>query len=330
MSHFERNELAAAQEPSRTDASQALYADSGVQNPFSLSDSKVAKPFMVAWNDRQMSDTPSVVSSSADQSNYMNNRQDQIAQQAQNTRVDSVNENANTNNNRLGVENNPNQSNVLGVGIDNSPTNINRVGIENNPTNTNRIGIDNSPTNTLNNRVAIENAPQNTLSNRVGIDTHNAVGVGVDAHSGSSSKVGDVSSASVSAGGSSNNVYQSSSKSYLNSRGESLPGNQCQTLAMRADGYFLGSGGGIGFSNSSNKCIEAIAEKVTCDAPAALAAANERNSAAAQSWLSFVNDRQRAEIINHGIKNMQRMSDNATKKSTTCASDSQASAVASD
>lgn len=321
MSHFERNEDAAGNSIGKNgDASQALIADtmpsSLMQNPFALARNNEGK-VNLAWNNEPTTD----VTTPVDQYSSMNNRQDQIAQQAQNTRIDNA---GNNYNNVDGSFTNTNRNNAE-ANVQNNPNQVNSVGIENNPNLSNKvgIGIENNPNNTLSNKVGIENNPTNT----VGIDNSpvntQKTNVGVDAHSGSlsSANVGDVKSSSTSgvlASGNSSNVYSSQSKSYSNYRGEALPGNQCQTFAFRADANYLGTGGGIGISNSDNECIKAIAKKITCDAPAALADANARNSAAAQSWLAFANDAQRAAIINHGIATMQHMSDNAAIKSDAC------------
>ena len=112
-------------------------------------------------------------------------------------------------------------------------------------------------------------------------------------------------------------VYRNNS--YVNARGEALPGNDCQLFAARGDGYFLGTGGGVGVSVSSGICIEAKAEKVTCDASVSLGAANQYNSAAEQSWLQHVNPAQQQQIIEHGLRNTQKISDHAVAKSAECA-----------
>lgn len=123
------------------------------------------------------------------------------------------------------------------------------------------------------------------------------------------------------AGNSANNINVGGNvyKSFSNARGEALPGNECQTFAGRADGFFMGAGGGIGFSNSDIKCIEAKAVKVNCDATETMGRANQYNSAAEQSWLKVANPTQRDEIINHGISNASKISDNVVKKSAECA-----------
>lgn len=194
-------------------------------------------------------------------------------------------------------------------------------GDQTNYNNTNNLRQDQVSQQNLDNR----NTNVNQVDGRVYGSNTNTVGIRNDvrtgdanANSSSSSHVGDVGASASNSGGNSNNVYRSTNTNYTNMRAESLPGNQCTSLALRADGYFMGTGGGIGVSNSNDKCLEAIAEKVTCEAPAALAAANERNSAAAQSWLAYANDSQRAQIIQHGVNNMQRISDNATAKSAAC------------
>ena len=99
---------------------------------------------------------------------------------------------------------------------------------------------------------------------------------------------------------------------------EALPGNDCQLFAVRGDGYFLGTGGGAGLSVSSEECIKARAEKVTCDASVSLGVANQYNSAAEQSWLQHVSPAQQQQIIEHGMRNTQRISDNAVAKSGEC------------
>jgi hypothetical protein len=111
-------------------------------------------------------------------------------------------------------------------------------------------------------------------------------------------------------------IYRNNS--YANARGEALPGNDCQLFAVRGDGYFLGTGGGAGLSVSSEECIKARAEKVTCDASVSLGVANQYNSAAEQSWLQHVSPAQQQQIIEHGMRNTQRISDNAVAKSGEC------------
>lgn len=112
-------------------------------------------------------------------------------------------------------------------------------------------------------------------------------------------------------------IYKNNS--YANARGEALPGNDCQLFAVRGDGYFLGTGGGAGLSVSSGICIEAKAEKVTCDASVSLGVANQYNSAAEQSWLQHVSPAQQQQIIEHGMRNTQKISDHAVAKSAECA-----------
>lgn len=112
-------------------------------------------------------------------------------------------------------------------------------------------------------------------------------------------------------------IYKNNS--YANARGEALPGNDCQLFAARGDGYFLGTGGGAGLSVSSGICIEAKAEKVTCDASVSLGVANQYNSAAEQSWLQHVSPAQQQQIIEHGMRNTQKISDHAVAKSAECA-----------
>lgn len=278
MSQFETNELAARPEALHADASHALLADS-FSNPFQVAAKADVKPVLVASNEPGCQYSQPVEPHTPAVEPHPNPNPQPGDQTSYNT-------------------NNLHQDQVNQQYLDSHNTNVNQVDGRVSGNNTSNIGIHND--------VRTGDANVNSSSNsRVGDVS-------------SQSHVGDVGASANNSGGNSNNVYRSTNTNYTNMRAESLPGNQCTTLAVRADGYFMGTGGGIGVSNSSNKCIEAIAEKVTCEAPAALAAANERNSAAAQSWLAYANDSQRAQIIQHGVNNMQRISDNATAKSAAC------------
>lgn len=115
------------------------------------------------------------------------------------------------------------------------------------------------------------------------------------------------------------NVGGNSYKSFSNARGEALPGTECQSIAVRMDGYFMGTGGAFGISDSDDACLKAKAVKVNCDATETMGRANQVNSAAEQSWLRVANPAQQAEIINHGINNAKHISDNVVKKSAECA-----------
>jgi hypothetical protein len=114
-------------------------------------------------------------------------------------------------------------------------------------------------------------------------------------------------------------VSTGGNKYYSNARVEDLPGNECQLFAGRADGYFMGTGGALGLSYSDKLCVQAKAEKVKCDAPVALGIANKHNSEAEQSWLAVANGAQQQRIIEHGIRNTQKISDSAAQKSDECA-----------
>lgn len=287
---FENREFAAESKQSQGDASQALFADSIGQSPFKMAKQE-AKPVMLAWNDGTTDDggRPPLEPHGGGHTYEPHNpppvdRPDITYNPTNGQNQEQLSQQQQEQINKQNQElNNRNDNNVQGTvksDIDN------------------KVGVD------VNNRVGVDN--------KVGVDASSQNKIGV--------RTGDVTSGSTAnnSGGNSNNVY--SSRSYLNSRGEALPGNDCQTFAVRADGYMLGTGGGIGLSNSSNKCIEAKAEKVTCDAPAALGVANEHNSRAMQSWLAYANEGQRAQIVEHGVRNAQHISDNIASKSDACVS----------
>lgn len=178
----------------------------------------------------------------------------------------------------------------------------------------------------LNNRNEINSANNNKLEGNVegNISGTNKLQSNIDASSANqldasnSVKTGDTSvntgATNVRTG---DTIYKNNS--YANARGEALPGNDCQLFAARGDGYFLGTGGGAGLSVSSGICIEAKAEKVTCDASVSLGVANQYNSAAEQSWLQHVSPAQQQQIIEHGMRNTQKISDHAVAKSAECA-----------
>lgn len=165
---------------------------------------------------------------------------------------------------------------------------------------------------------AQEQAQQQQLNNRNDINSANNNKVEGNIDASNAVRTGDTN---VNTGGTSvrtgDTIYKNNS--YANARGEALPGNDCQLFAVRGDGYFLGTGGGAGLSVSSGVCIEAKAEKVTCDASVSLGVANQYNSAAEQSWLQHVSPAQQRQIIEHGMHNTQRISDNAVAKSAECA-----------
>lgn len=291
MSQFETNELAGKAELSARDASQALFADTLSANPFQVSMKQEYKPVVLAQNESgcqynegscSTTDAPTPPIEPHTPTEPHPEPQPQPESPTYNNNLEQQQQQAQQQQQQQEQQQQNHQQfegNVSGK-------------VEN------HLNLENNPQNTLKNQIGIENNPQNTLKNQVGVDV----------------KQGPVSS--ISGGGNSNNVYKNTS--YANMRGESLPGNDCQTFAIRADGYMLGTGGGIGLSNSSNRCIEAKAEKVTCDAPASLGIANERNTAAVQSWMAYANDRQRSQIIEHGMRNTQHIADNVAAKSDAC------------
>lgn len=159
---------------------------------------------------------------------------------------------------------------------------------------------------------AASNENQLSFDGKQSTTVGNTNGLSNQIEAGSSVKGAGNSANHINVGG---NTY----RSFSNARGEALPGNECQTFAARADGQFMGTGGGIGFSNSSNKCIEAKAVKVNCDATETMGKANQYNSAAEQSWLKVASPAQQEELIKHGIGNALKISDNVVKKSAECA-----------
>ncbi|MBK9619843.1 MAG: hypothetical protein IPO31_11765 [Candidatus Obscuribacter sp.] len=289
---FENRELAADLKQSQGDASQALFADSIGQSPFKMAKQE-AKPVLLAWNDGTTNDggMPPLEPHSGG-GTYEPHNPPPVEQPTNN-----YNPTNNQNQEQLSQQQQEQinkQNQEFNGRVDGNIQGTVKSDIDNNVGVNTKIGVDASS------------------QNKIGVDASSQNKIGV--------QTGDVTSGSAAnnSGGNSNNVY--SSKSYLNSRGEALPGNDCQTFAVRADGYMLGTGGGVGLSNSSNKCIEAKAEKVTCDAPAALGAANEHNSRAMQSWLPYANEGQRAQIVEHGMRNAQHISDNVASKSDACVS----------
>ena len=295
MSQFETNELAGKAELSARDASQALFADTLSANPFQVSMKQEYKPVVLAqnesgcqYNEGSCSTTDAPTPPIEPHTPTEPHPEPQPQPESLTYNNDNRQDQQQQQQQQQQQEQQQRQEQL------NQQQQNNQQRFEGNVSGK----VEGNVSGRVENHLNLENNPQNTLKNQVGVDV----------------KQGPVSS--ISGGGNSNNVYKNTS--YANMRGESLPGNDCQTFAARADGYYLGTGGGFGISNSSNRCIEAKAEKVTCDAPASLGIANERNTAAVQSWMAYANDRQRSQIIEHGMRTTQHIADNVAAKSDAC------------
>ena len=310
MSHFENTELTRSVEPNISEnASSALFADS--MPPFKVALRQEAKPIILASNDSNSgcstSDsgsgcstrdvpppvephTPPPVEQPAPTqieikpvfSQQQGQGQDQAQDQSQNQAMDQAQ-----------GQKQAQQAEANAIA---------KLQNENKLSNTGTVNgtVENTVGNTLDSKNT--NANANALDNKV---TNTAGGATVDASSANRN------ANNINVGG---NTY----KSYSDARGEALPGNDCQTFAVRLDGHFLGTGGAVGLSNSDNKCIEAKAVKVNCDATDTMSRANINNSKAEQSWLQFADKNQQAEIVDHGIKSAKHISDNVVAKSAEC------------
>lgn len=280
MSHFEHSELTKSAEPSSGDlASQALLADS--MPPFKVAFKQEAKPLMLASNDAGSGCSTRDVPYGDD---HHDNPKPPVEQPpAKPVEAPSYSQQQSEQQAQQQAQQQEQQQRAEAAAHAQAA---------------NKNDIANS----------------NNLANRVESSNANTVG-------NTSNVANKVDAASANTNANNVNVTGGSTtyRSYANARGEALPGNECQTFAGRLDGYFLGSGGAIGFSNSDEACIKAKAVKVNCDATVSMGVANEHNSAAEQSWLKVANPTQQAEIINHGIKNAQKISDNVLKKTSECA-----------
>lgn len=282
MSHFEHSELTKSAEPSSGDlASQALLADS--MPPFKVAFKQEAKPLMLASNDAGSGCSTRDVPYSDDHHDDHHDNPKPPVEQPPVKPVEAPSFSQQQSEQQAQQQEQQQRAEAAAHAQAQAA---------------NRNDIANS----------------NNLANRVESNNANTVG-------NTSNVANKVDAASANTNANNVNVTGGSTtyRSYSNARGEALPGNECQTFAGRLDGYFLGSGGAIGFSNSDEACIKAKAVKVNCDATVSMGVANEHNSAAEQSWLKVANSAQQAEIINHGIKNAQKISDNVLKKTAECA-----------
>lgn len=305
MSHFENTELARSVEPNISEnASNALFADS--MPPFKVALRQEAKPILLASNDSNSG------CSTSDSGSGCSTRDVPAPVEPHTPPVEQP---APTQieikpvfSQQQGQEQSQNQAMEQAQGqkqaqqAEAEANAIAKLQNENQLSNTGTVNgsVENTVGNTLDSKNT--NANANALDNKV---TNTAGGATVDASS-ANRNANNI------------NVGGNSYRSYSNARGEALPGNDCQTFAVRLDGHFLGTGGAVGLSNSDNKCIEAKAVKVNCDATDTMSRANINNSHAEQSWLQFADKNQQAEIIDHGIKNAKHISDNVVAKSAEC------------
>ncbi|MDQ5935199.1 MAG: hypothetical protein QG574_2505 [Cyanobacteriota bacterium erpe_2018_sw_21hr_WHONDRS-SW48-000092_B_bin.40] len=291
MNHYETSELPAKSDFSNNDSSHALFADTMGSNPFKLASKQ--ETVMLASNDGYhtephgpgIPDVPPVIPPVEPHNYQLDQQQAQQQQQAQEQLQQQQLNNRND--------------------LSNNSANYNRNDVNSANNNDNRV--QGSVEGNINGTVSGTNKLQNNVdaSSTNTVDASNSVRTGnTNVNTGATNvRTGDT-------------IYKNNS--YANARGEALPGNDCQLFAVRGDGYFLGTGGGAGLSVSSEECIKARAEKVTCDASVSLGVANQYNSAAEQSWLQHVNPAQQQQIIEHGMRNTQRISDNAVNKSAEC------------
>jgi hypothetical protein len=291
MNHYETSELPAKSDFSNNDSSHALFADTMGSNPFKLASKQ--ETVMLASNDGYhtephgpgIPDVPPVTPPVEPHNYQLDQQQAQQQQQAQEQLQQQQLNNRND--------------------LSNNSANYNRNDVNSANNNDNRV--QGSVEGNINGTVSGTNKLQNNVdaSSTNTVDASNSVRTGnTNVNTGATNvRTGDT-------------IYKNNS--YANARGEALPGNDCQLFAVRGDGYFLGTGGGAGLSVSSEECIKARAEKVTCDASVSLGVANQYNSAAEQSWLQHVNPAQQQQIIEHGMRNTQRISDNAVNKSAEC------------
>jgi len=286
MSHFENVELGKSAEPSMSDlASQALLADS--MPPFKVAFKQEEKPIVLATNDHRSgcstcstTDVPPVDSAPSSNTNENTNHIDFKPQMSQEQLQ------------KQGQEQGQQQSAEAIAKAQAAAAASNENHIANTGT------VNGTVNSSLEGKQSTVVGNTSSLANQI-----------------------EAGSAVQNAGNSANNINVGGNtyKSFSNARGEALPGNECQTFAFRADGHFMGTGGGIGFSDSDNACIEAKAVKVNCDATETMGKANQYNSAAEQSWLKVASPAQQEELIKHGIGNASKISDNVVKKSAECA-----------
>ncbi|MBP6747071.1 hypothetical protein KA344_17705 [bacterium] len=310
MSHFENTELARSVEPNISEnASNALFADS--MPPFKVALRQEAKPILLASNDSNSgcstSDSGSGCST-RDVPSPVEPHTPPVVEQPAPTQIEIKPVFSQQQGQEQGQDQSQNQAMDQAQGqkqaqqAEAEANAIAKLQNENKLSNTGNVNgtVENTVGNSLDSKNT--NANANALDNKV---TNTAGGAVVDASS-ANRNANNI------------NVGGNSYKSYSNARGEALPGNDCQTFAVRLDGHFLGTGGAVGLSNSDNKCIEAKAVKVNCDATDTMSRANINNSHAEQSWLQFADKNQKAEIIDHGIKNAKHISDNVVAKSAEC------------
>lgn len=292
MSHFENSELTRSPEPNISEiASHALLADS--MPPFKVALKQEAKPIILASNDANSGCSTSDAGSGCSTRDVpppVEPHTPPPVEQPAPTPVEIKPQFSQ----QQGQEQAQNQAQDQNQGQTQAQQAEAIAKLQN----------ENKLSNTGNVNGTVENTVGNTVDNKV---ANTAGGATVDASSANK----NTNANNVNVGG---NTY----KSYSDARGEALPGNECQTFAVRLDGHFLGTGGAVGLSNSDNKCIEAKAVKVNCDATDTMSRANINNSRAEQSWLQFADKNQQAQIIDHGIKSAQHISENVVAKSVEC------------
>jgi hypothetical protein len=279
MNHYETSELPAKSDFSNNDSSHALFADTMGSNPFKMASKQ--ETVMLASNDGYHTEPhgPGIPDVPPVIPPVEPHNYQLDQQQAQ-------------------------QQQQAQEQLQQQQLN-NRNDLSNNSANNNDNRVQGSVEGNINGTVSGTNKNNVDASSTNNIDASNSVRTGnTNVNTGATNvRTGDT-------------IYRNNS--YANARGEALPGNDCQLFAARGDGYFLGTGGGAGLSVSSEECIKARAEKVTCDASVSLGVANQYNSAAEQSWLQHVSPAQQQQIIEHGMRNTQRISDNAVAKSGEC------------
>jgi len=288
MSHFENSELTRSPEPNISEiASHALLADS--MPPFKVALKQEAKPIILASNDANSGCSTSDAGSGCSTRDVPPPVEQPTPTPVEIKPQQSQQQGQEQSQEQTQGQAQSQQAEALAKAQANNENHIANTGTVNG-------SVDNTVANTLNNKVDTTVGNTSSVANQVDASSLNR----------------NANANNISVGG---NTY----KSYSNARGEALPGNECQTFAVRADGYFMGTGGALGLSNSDNKCIEAKAVKVNCDATETMSRANQNNSAAEQSWLKVASPSQQAEIINHGIKSAKSISDNVVKKTAECA-----------